>query len=133
MKLYQKILYYIRLFLFVISMVLIFININNYLKIGVFGYIFLYIEFIYIITILITILSKRKIYMTDLIFNFMHIGTYVYQIILSIRMFSFKVSMVIKDSLFFYNNNYIILTVLLLTLIFYSSILYKELKKIKVK
>ena len=133
MKFYQKILYYIRLILFIISMVLIFFTLKNYIKMGIYGYIFLCTEFIYIITILLTILSKKELYMWDFVFNIMHIGTYLYQIILSIRMFSFKVSTIIKDSLTFYRNNYIILIVLLLTLIFYSLILYSEVCISKIK
>lgn len=129
MKSFQKILYYLRLILFIISMFLIFLTIKNYIKIGIIGYLFLVIEFIYIIIILLTILSKRKIYMNDLVFNIMHIGIYIYQTILSIRMFSFKVSLLFKNSLVFYRNNYIVLITLLLTLIFYSVLLYGETSK----
>jgi len=132
-RLYQKILYYIRLILFITTMILIFFTMKNYIKIGMYGYIYLFIEFAYIITIILTMLSQRKIYMCDFVFNIMHIGTYLYQIILSIRMFSFKVSFVITDSLSFYQNNYIILIILLITLIFYSIVLYSELSEKKFK
>lgn len=133
MKRFQKILYYIRLILFIISMIFIFFTLKNYIKLGIYGYIFLSTEFIYILILLLTILSKKELYISDFVFNIMHIGTYLYQIILSIRMFSFNVSSIIKDSLIFYRNNYIILTVLILTLIFYSAVLYSEvdIKKIK--
>ena len=127
MRPYQKILYYIRFILFIASMILIFFTLKNYIKLGIYGYIFLCIEFIYIITILLTMLSKKELYMSDFVFNIMHIGTYLYQIFLSIRMFSYKVSIIIKDSLSFYQNNYIILTILIITLIFYSVVLYGEL------
>ena len=127
MKMYQKILYYSRLFLFIISLILIFITIKNYVKIGLWGYIFFIIELIYILGMLITILSKREIYKNDLCFNIMHIGTYLYQIILSVRMFTFPLSLLVKESYIFYRNNYIILSVLLLTLIFYSLVLYGDL------
>ena len=76
-----------------------------------------------------TFLSKKKIYKTDLVFNIMHIGTYVYQIILSIRMFNFKVSTIVKESFSFYRNNYIILIILLITLIFYTVILNSDIYK----
>lgn len=133
MKKYQKLIYYLRLALFIITLILMFLNISNYIKVGLWGYIFLILEFIYIFAILITILLKRNLYKTDLIFNLMHIGTYMYQIILSIRMFSFKVSSLVKESFIFYRNNYIILSILLAVLIFYSLVLYGELSKQKNK
>ena len=80
-----------------------------------------------------TFLSKKKIYKTDLVFNIMHIGTYIYQIILSIRMFFFKVSTLVKESFSFYRNNYIILIILLITLIFYTVILNGDIYKKNVK
>ena len=95
MKTFKKLLYYFRLLLFLISLILMFLTIKNYIRIGLWGYLFFTIEFIYIIAILITLLSKQNIYKTDLIFNIMHIGTYTYQIILSTKMFSFKVSSIV--------------------------------------
>lgn len=133
MKRYQKILYYFRLILFIISLILMFLTLKNYIKIGIFGYVYLWIEFVYIVTIILTFLSKREIYKNDLVFNIMHICTYLYQIIMIIRMSHYKVSILIKDSILFYRNNYIILTVLLLTLIFYNIILYNDLSKNRIK
>ena len=129
MKTFKKLLYYFRLLLFLISLILMFLTIKNYIRIGLWGYLFFTIEFIYIIAILITLLSKQNIYKTDLIFNIMHIGTYTYQIILSTKMFSFKVSSIVKESFTFYRNNYIILIILLTMLIFYSLVLRSEFNK----
>lgn len=126
MKLFPKILYYLRLFLFLTVLVLIFINIKNYIKVGLWGYIFLTMEFIYITLILFTILSKRKIYQEDLVFNIMHIGSYMYQLILSFKMFSFKLSTLVLNSYKFYRNNYIILSILLFVLIIYTIALYDD-------
>ncbi len=131
MKMYQKVLYYLRLLLLLVSLIFIFLNIKNYLRIGIWGNIFFILEFFYIIAILITILSKRSLYMTDLSFNIMHIGTYLYQIILSIRMVTYPISSLSEGSYSFYRNNCIILSILLLTLIFYSLVLYGELNKKK--
>lgn len=129
MKTKHKILYYLRLLLFAITLILMFVTIENYIRVGLFGYLFFILEFIYIISVLITILSKKKIYKTDFVFNIMNIGTYIYQIILSSRMFSFKVSTLVKESFSFYRNNYIILIVLLVTLIFYTIILNSDIYK----
>lgn len=129
MKLFPKILYYLRLILFLTVLIIIFITIKNYIKIGLWGYLFLIMEFIYIIVILLTILSKNKIYQEDLLFNIMHIGTYIYQLILSYKMFTFKISSLVLNSYRFYRNNYIILIILLFILMFYTILLYKDLLK----
>lgn len=127
MNVYQKGLYYLRITMFNITLVLIFLTLKNYLRIGFLGYLFLLIEFVYIIIVLMTILSKKKLFKTDLAYNIMHLGTYLYQIILTSRMFSFKVSTLVKESFQFYRNNAVILNILLAILIFYSFVLYKDL------
>lgn len=129
MKTFNKVLYNLRIILFIVSLVCIFLTMKNYIKIGLWGYIFFLIEFIYICTILFTILSKKKIYLKDLSFNIMHLGTYLYQIIISFRMYDFKVSSLVNESFVFYKNNFIILSVLLITLIFYTIIMNNDLIK----
>lgn len=126
MKKFQKILYYVRLIFFLISLIFLFLTIKNYIKVGFWGYFFIIMEFCFIISILFTMLSKKKIYMTDLSFNIMHIGTYIYQTILFIRMQTYELTSLIPESYIFYRNNYIILSILLGSLIFFTIVLYVE-------
>lgn len=114
------ILYYLRLTLFIVSMIFIFLTIRNYMRTGIWGYLFFTFEFLYIITMLITILSKKNIYIKDCVYNCMHIGTYIYQIIISHRTISFPVSSLLSGSFKFYRNNYFIIISLLIILIIYS-------------
>lgn len=126
MKKFQKILYYLRLTLFIVSLILIFLTIKNYIKVGIWGYIFFIMEFLFIISILFTILSKRQTYVDDLSFNIMHIGTYIYQMIVTIRMQTYELTSIIPESYIFYRNNYIIISILLGALIFFTGLLYND-------
>lgn len=120
MKKSYKILYCFRLVLFIISMIFIFLTIKNYMRIGIWGYLFFIVESLYVIVILITMISKKDIYMKDSLYNSMHIGTYIYQIIISHRTISFPASSLLNGSFIFYQNNYIIIISLLIILIIYS-------------
>lgn len=124
MKTSRKILYYIRLSFFIITLIFVFLNIKNYLKVGITGYIFFIMEFAYIIILLLTILSKRKVYVTDLSFNIMNLGTCVYHSIVTYRMYTYKLTTLVPYSYRFYRNNYIILSILLAILIFFAYVVY---------
>lgn len=126
MKLLRKILYYTRIVLFILTLFLLFFTLNNYIKVGWSGYLFLGIVFIYIVVSLMTLLSKKKVFKNDFMYNFMQIATYIYQVILTIKMFSFNVSLLVKESIIFYRNNYLILSILLISLIIYTCILNFE-------
>lgn len=126
---YKQILYYLRLLLFITSMIFIFLTIKNYIMSGIIGYLFFIVEFLYIIVILITLLSKKSIFINDKVFNGMNIGIYLYQIIISIRVFSFPISRLIPGSINFYRVNYMILIALLTILIIYSFVIKNESNK----
>jgi len=119
MKNMKKVLYYVRMILFVLSLIFIFSAIKTFTKVGLWGYIFFIIEFIYIILMILTLLSHDKRYKNDISFNVMHIGAYLYQIIVSIKTFQFKMSTALIDSYLFYRNNCIIMIALLISLICY--------------
>jgi len=123
MKNMKKVLYYVRMILFVLSLIFIFSAIKTFTKVGLWGYIFFIIEFIYIILMILTLLSHDKRYKNDISFNVMHIGAYLYQIIVSIKTFQFKMSTALIDSYLFYRNNCIIMIALLISLICYIVIL----------
>jgi len=72
---------------------------------------------------ILTLLSHDKRYKNDISFNVMHIGAYLYQIIVSIKTFQFKMSTALIDSYLFYRNNCIIMIALLISLICYIVIL----------
>ena len=128
MKKIDEILYYSRLSLFIISLIINFLMIGTFVKVGLFGYIYLFFEFIYISVIITMILSKKKRYKNDTAFNTMQIGTYIYQSIVYIRTFSWKLSSFSIDSYNFYRNNCIILSVLVIVILFYAFAINGESK-----
>ena len=83
MKNIDKIIYAIRIFLFIGHFYLIFVLLNSILPFGLFGYIFLVIYVIYVSMILKQLISKKKKYKYDLIYNFMQIGFIVYLVIIN--------------------------------------------------
>lgn len=127
MKHFIKILYYLRMILFPITLILLFITMKTYIKVGLWGYLFFVVEFVYIFMMILTFLAKNNQFKNDVSFNIMHIGTYIYQIIVAVRTFNFRISSLLLDSYLFYRNNCIIMFILLITLIIYTAILYSEL------
>ncbi len=115
----NKNIYAIRLILFIIQFYLVFILIPNILSVGLFGYIFLIIYFFYNVMILRELLTKKKKYRYDLIYNFMQIGFIFYLIIINFKIY-YDHLYVIKQTLGYFNVNYIIMTLLLIFIIIYS-------------
>ena len=88
---FSEILYYIKLVIFIISLVVVFLLMQTIFKCGVFGYLFLFMESIYIIANVIMILMKNKRYREDIAFNVMQIGVYTYIVMIFIRSLNFNI------------------------------------------
>ena len=74
----KKILYYLRLLLFIPYLVIIFLLIDNLYKTSFLSVVFFLLNLIYSFIMILTILSKKKIYQETISFNFLNIGIYIY-------------------------------------------------------
>ncbi len=115
----NKLVYAIRIVLFIIQFYLVYLLIPNILPVGIFGYIFLVVYLFYIIMVIRELLSKKKKYRYDLIYNFMQIGFIFYLIVINFKI-SYDHLYVVKKTLSYFNVNYIIMTLLQIFIIIYS-------------
>ena len=127
MKKVTKISYFIRVFFFVFHFYFVFALLNSLLTIGCIGYIFLLIYFIYIIKVILEMLSKKRKYKEDFVYNFMQIGTLLYLSFLSFRVNSTKL-LVTKVTSTYFKTNFVILSLLLVFIIIYSIVEFRKKK-----
>lgn len=121
----KKILYYLRLLLFIPYLVIIFLLIDNLYKTSFLSVIFFLLNLIYSFIIILTILSKKKIYQETISFNFLNIGIYTY-IFMLYRITSTNSILDIINNKAYFNNNYIMLSILLIGLTTYAIFLNNE-------
>ena len=121
----KKILYYLRLLLFIPYLVIIFLLIDNLYKTSFLSIIFFLLNLIYSFIIILTILSKKKIYQETISFNFLNIGIYIY-IFMLYRITSTNSILDIINNKAYFNNNYIMLSILLIGLTTYAIFLNNE-------
>ena len=74
---------------------------------------------------ILTILSKKKIYQETISFNFLNIGIYTY-IFMLYRITSTNSILDIINNKSYFNNNYIMLSILLICLTTYAIFLNNE-------
>ena len=121
----KKILYYLRLLLFISYLVIIFLLIDNLYKTSFLSVVFFLLNLIYSFIMILTILSKKKIYQETISFNFLNIGIYTY-IFMLYRITSTNSILDIINNKAYFNNNYIMLSILLIGLTTYAIILNNE-------
>lgn len=121
----KKILYYLRLLLFIPYLVIIFLLIDNLYKTSFLSIIFFLLNLIYSFIMILTILSKKKIYKETISFNFLNIGIYTY-IFMLYRITSTNSILDIINNKAYFNNNYIMLSILLIGLTTYAIFLNNE-------
>ena len=121
----KKILYYLRLLLFIPYLVIIFLLIDNLYKTSFLSVIFFLLNLIYSFILILTILSKKKIYQETISFNFLNIGIYIY-IFMLYRITSTNSILDIINNKAYFNNNYIMLSILLIGLTTYAIFLNNE-------
>ena len=121
----KKILYYLRLLLFIPYLVIIFLLIDNLYKTSFLSIIFFLLNLIYSFIMILTILSKKKIYQETISFNFLNIGIYTY-IFMLYRITSTNSILDIINNKSYFNNNYIMLSILLIGLTTYAIFLNNE-------
>ena len=121
----KKILYYLRLLLFIPYLIMIFLLIDNLYKTSFLSIIFFLLNLIYSFILILTILSKKKIYQETISFNFLNIGIYIY-IFMLYRITSTNSILDIINNKAYFNNNYIMLSILLIGLTTYAIFLNNE-------
>ncbi len=124
----SKIIYYIKLILFVAHFYFTFIMLHNILDTGIYGIIYLVFYLVFVIKIIIELLSKKGRYKNDLIYNFMQIGLYAYLIIISLKTTIEKVY-VTRLTYNYFRLNYVILTILIVFIFIYNYLEFKSSNK----
>ena len=128
MKKLVNIAYYFRTFILIIHFYFVFMMLNNILDTKLFGYLFLLIYAIYIIKCIIELLSGKKRYKTDIIYNLMQIGILSYIIFLSIKV-RVNEMYVTEITYPYFRSNCQILSVLIIFILIYGFIELKNKNK----
>jgi len=123
MKKLSKVIYPIRMILFISHLLMLYMMIDDIVYVS-FGYLFLIIDTIYVIRVIIELFSQKSLYKKDIYYNIMQIGLYTYIGVLSYRLTFANVWG--KALLLYLKTNYIILSILFLFLIFYSVYLINK-------
>lgn len=127
MKKLARIVYYIKLFLFIIHFYFVFLMLHNILDTKIFGIIFLVLYLAFAIKVLIELLSKKDRYKNDLIYNIMQVGVYFYLLIVSVKTYVSKIY-VTRMTLNYFQLNYVILSILIIFIFIYSNLEFKSSK-----
>ena len=123
-NLITKLLYYLRIVVFIIHLVIVFNLLYITLRMSYFGTIFLTIEFIYSINVLIEMVGSKLRYKKDYIYNIMNLCYFGYLISFYIKIKSNYLTPYLSFN--FLRNNYIVLSILLVLLIIYSKIIVNK-------
>lgn len=126
MKKLAKIIYPIRIILFIIHLLMLYMMIDDIVYVS-FGYLFLIIDIVYVIRVIMELFSQKSLYKKDIYYNIMQIGLYTYIGVLWYRL-TFG-SIFSKELLLYLKTNYIILSILFLFLTFYSTILIHKMNE----
>ncbi len=128
MKKLARIIYIIKIILFVIHFYFVFLMLPNILDTKIYGYVFLVIYLIFVFRTLLELLSKKDRYKNDIVYNVMHIGVYLYLLIVSIKTYISKIY-VTRITISYFRTNYIILGLLIIFIFIYSHLEFKSSKK----
>ena len=115
----KKIIYYLRMTLFTIYLITLFLLIDNFYNINIITSIYFILNIVYSLIIILSILSKKKIFKNPISYNILNIGIYIYTIVIYI-ITSNKTKLEIMNNNLYFNNNFIMLSILLLGLSIYS-------------
>ena len=128
MKQFVKIVYVIKMILFITHFYFVFIMLHNILDAKIYGVVFMVFYLAFAIKVLLELLSKRDRYKNDFIYNIMQIGIYSYLLIISIKTYISKIY-VTRVTLNYFKINYVILSMLIVFIFIYSYLEFKPSKK----
>jgi len=115
----KKIFYYSRIILFMLYIIAMFLLIDKIFKPNFFSTMFFVLNLFYSIIIILTIVSKKKVFKDSYSFNILNIGFYSYIFMLYKIVISNSFLDILNNEKYF-RNNYIMLGILLIGLIIYS-------------
>lgn len=121
----KKLFYFLRLILFVIYLICMFLLINKLYNPNIFSNLYFYLNLIYSFVIILSILSKKGIFKNTISYNILNIGIYIYTIMLFIITKKNSVLDIINNTSYF-KNNFLMISILLVGIISYSLILNNE-------
>ena len=121
----KKILYYIRLIIFIIYLIIMFLLIDKLYKSNFLTILYFILNIFHAIIIILTILSKKNIFKETISYNLLNIGLYVYTSIIYYIIFDATSIEILSNENYFYNN-FIMLSILIVTLTFYTFLLNQE-------
>ena len=78
----KRILYYLRIILFIIYLIGIFLLIDNLYKSNFFSILYFSLNLIFSFITILSILSKKNIFKENITYNILNIGIYLYTIML---------------------------------------------------
>lgn len=121
----SKIIYYLRFILFIPFLICLFLLIDKIFTMKIYGSIFFIFCLLYSIFIILSILSKKKVFITTISYNILNIGIYFYYFI--IFYFTYNLTRLeIINNRYYYNNNFILMCILLGFQIIYTIFLNTE-------
>ncbi len=121
----NKIIYYLRLIIFPIYLLIVFMLIDYLYKPNFFSNLFFLINILYAFLIIITLLSKNNNFEKTLSYNILNIGIYGY-IFMLFKIVSSSNSLDILNNQAYFKNNFIMMSILLIGLIIYTICLNNE-------
>ncbi len=121
----KKYIYYFRIITYLLYLVTLFLLIDNLYKTSFMSIVFFILNIIYAFIMLLTILSKKKIYLETISFNLLNIGIYLY-IFMLYKIISVNTVLDILNNKVYFNNNYIMMSILLVGMTIYALILNNE-------
>lgn len=121
----KKIIYYARIVLFIIYLLALFILIDKIFTIKTLGSIYFIVNLIYSFIVILSILSKKKVFINSISYNILSIAIYLYTVVLCYITYTSS-KLTILNNISYYQNNFILLITLFLGLIVYTIELNKE-------
>ena len=124
----KKIIYYLRIVLFTLYLIEMFLLIDKIYKANFICTLYFILNFLYAFIMILTMLSKKKIFKETISYNILNIGIYIYSFMLLKITYSNTTLDILSNEIYF-RNNFIMLSILLIGIIIYSLIINKESKK----
>ncbi len=128
MKKMAKLVYYLKMLLFIGQFYFVFMMLHNILDTKIYGIVFIIIYLIFAFRILFELVTKQIRYKSDIVYNVMQIGVYFYLILVSFKTSIDKVY-VTRMTINYFKINYVILSILIIFIFMYSYLEFKSSEK----
>ncbi len=125
-----KFINYLKTILFTVYLLILFLLIDKLYRPDFITITYFIINFLYALIIILSIISKKKVFKENVYYNIFNIGIYVYNIVIYYLVAN-NTRMEILNNQTYFRNNFLIVGSILIGLILYSLFLNgkKEIKK----